>query len=81
MKTLSIREYKILVSKAKDLHEKIKNGNTTDADTLNLIQSILMTTPNNFDEHLITPEEAGNMFREYLSKVFPNPEHRILTHY
>ena len=81
MKTLSIREYKILVSKAKDLHEKIKNGNATDADTLNLIQSILMTTPNNFDEHLITPEEAGNMFREYLSKVFPNPEHRILTHY
>ena len=44
MKTLSIREYKILVSKAKDLHEKIKNGNATDADTLNLIQSILMTT-------------------------------------
>ena len=81
MKTLSIRKYKILVSKAKDLHEKIKNGNVADTDTLDLIQSILETVPNNFDEHLITPEEAGNMFREYLSKVFPNPEHRVLTHY
>lgn len=81
MKTLSIREYKILVSKAKDLHEKIKNGNATDPDTLDLIQFILETVPNNFDEHLITVEQAGNMFREYLTKVFPNPEHRTLTHY
>lgn len=81
MKTLSIREYKALVLKAKDLQEKIKNGNTADTDTLDLIQRILTTVPNNFDEHLITPEQAGNMFREYLSKVFPNPEHRTLTHY
>ena len=81
MKTLSIREYKMLVSKAKNLQEKIKNGNTTDEDALDLIQRILTTVPNNFDEHLITPEEAGNMFREYLTKVFPNPEHRVLTHY
>ena len=81
MKTLSIREYKTLVLKAKDLQEKIKNGNVADTDTLDLIQFILETVPNNFDDHLITPEEAGNMFREYLSKVFPNPEHRTLTHY
>lgn len=81
MKTLSIREYKTLVLKAKDLQEKIKNGNVADTDTLDLIQRILTTVPNNFDEHLITPEEAGNIFREYLSKVFPNPEHRTLTHY
>lgn len=81
MKTLSIREYKILVSKARNLNEKIKNGDATNGDILDLIQSILETIPNNFDEHLITPEEAGNMFREYLSKVFPNPEHRVLTHY
>lgn len=52
MKTLSIREYKILVSKAKDLHEKIKNGNATDADTLNLIQSIY----NNFVKIFDTPK-------------------------
>lgn len=32
MKTLSIREYKALVLKAKNLQEKIKNGNATDAD-------------------------------------------------
>lgn len=81
MKTLSIREYKILVSKARNLNEKIRNGDATNGDILDLIQSILETVPNNFDEHLITPEEAGNMFREYLSKVFPNPEHRVLTHY
>lgn len=81
MKTLSIREYKALVLKAKNLQEKIKSGDATNADTLDLIQSILTTVPNNFDEHLITPEEAGNMFREYLSKEFPNPEHRTLTHY
>lgn len=81
MKTLSIREYKALVLKAKNLQEKIKNGNATDADALDLIQRILTTVPNNFDEHLITPEEASNMFREYLTKVFPNPEHRTLTHY
>lgn len=81
MKTLSIREYKALVLKAKNLQEKIKNGNATDADALNLIQRILTTVPNNFDDHLITPDEAGNMFREYLTKVFPNPEHRTLTHY
>lgn len=81
MKTLSIREYKILVSKARNLNEKIRNGDATNGDILDLIQSILENIPNNFDEHLITPEEAGNMFREYLSKVFPNPEHRVLTHY
>ena len=81
MKTLSIREYKALVLKAKNLQEKIKNGNATDADALDLIQRILTTVPNNFDEHLITPDEAGNMFREYLSKEFQNPEHRTLTHY
>lgn len=81
MKTLSIREYKALILKAKNLQEKIKNGNVADTDTLDLIQFILETVPNNFDSHLITPEEAGNMFREYLSKVFPNPEHRTLTHY
>lgn len=81
MKTLSIREYKALVLKAKNLQEKIKNSNATDADALDLIQRILTTVPNNFDDHLITPEEAGNMFREYLTKVFPNPEHRTLTHY
>lgn len=81
MKTLSIREYKILVSKARNLNDKIRNGNATNGDVLDLIQSILETVPDNFDEHLITPEEAGNMFREYLSKVFPNPEHRVLTHY
>ena len=61
--------------------KKIRNGDATNGDVLNLIQSILTTVPNNFDEHLITPEEAGNMFREYLSKEFPNPEHRTLTHY
>ena len=81
MKTLSIREYKLLVSKAKNLNEKIRNGDATNGDILDLIQSILETIPNNFNEHLITPEEAGNMFREYLSKIFPNPEHRVLTHY
>lgn len=81
MKTLSIREYKILISKARNLNDKIRNGNATNGDVLDLIQSILETVPDNFDEHLITPEEAGNMFREYLSKVFPNPEHRVLTHY
>ena len=81
MKTLSIREYKLLVSKAKDLNEKIRNGDTTNGDILDLIQSILETVPDNFDEHLITVEQAGNMFREYLSKVFPNPERRTLTHY
>ena len=81
MKTLSIREYKILVSKARNLNDKIRNGDATNGDILDLIQSILETVPDNFDEHLITPEEAGNMFREYLSKVFPNPEHRVLTHY
>lgn len=81
MKTLSIREYKILISKAKDLNEKIRNGDTTNGDVLDLIQSILETVPDNFDEHVITVEQAGNMFREYLSKVFPNPEHRVLTHY
>ena len=48
---------------------------------MDLIQSILETVPDNFDEHLITVEQAGNMFREYLSKVFPNPENRVLTHY
>ena len=81
MKTLSIREYKILVSKARNLNDKIRNDNATNGDVLDLIQSILETVPNNFDDHLITPEEAGNTFREYLSKVFPNPEHRTLTHY
>lgn len=81
MKTLSIREYKILISKARNLNDKIRNGNATNGDVLDLIQSILETVPDNFDENLITPEEAGNMFREYLSKVFPNPEHRVLTHY
>jgi hypothetical protein len=81
MKTLSIREYKILISKARNLNDKIRNGNATNGDVLDLIQSILETVPDNFDEHLITPEEAGNMFRKYLSKVFPNPEHRVLTHY
>ena len=81
MKTLSIREYKMLISKAKNLHEKIRNGDATNGDVLDLIRFILETVPNNFDDHLITPEEAGNMFREYLSKVFPNPEHRTLTHY
>ena len=63
MKTLSIREYKILVSKAKNLNEKIKSGDATKGDVLDLIQSILETVPDNFDDHLITPEEAGNMFR------------------
>ena len=81
MKTLSIREYKLLVSKARNLNDKIRKGDATNGDVLDLIQSILETVPDNFDEHLITPEEAGNMFREYLSKVFPNPEHRVLTHY
>lgn len=81
MKTLSIREYKILVSKARNLNEKIKSGDATNGDVLDLIQSILETVPDNFDEHLITVEQAGNMFREYLSKVFPNPERRTLTHY
>lgn len=81
MKTLSIREYKILVSKAKNLNEKIKSGDATNGDVLDLIQSILGTVPDNFDDHLITVEQAGNMFREYLSKVFPNPEHKTLTHY
>ena len=81
MKTLSIREYKILISKAKNLNDKIRNSDAANRDVLDLIQSILETVPDNFDEHLITPEEAGNMFREYLSKVFPNPEHRVLTHY
>lgn len=81
MKTLSIREYKILVSKARNLNDKIRNGDATNGDVLDLIQSILETVPDNFDEHVITVEQAGNMFREYLSKVFPNPEHRVLTHY
>lgn len=81
MKTLSIREYKLLVSKARNLNEKIKDDSITNTDVLDLTQFILETVPNNFDEHLITPEEADNMFREYLSKVFPNPEHRVLTHY
>lgn len=81
MKTLSIREYKILISKARNLNDKIRNSDTTNGDVLDLIQSILETVPDNFDEHLITVEQAGNMFREYLSKVFPNPEHRVLTHY
>lgn len=81
MKTLSLREYKILVSKTRNLNEKIKSGGATNGDVLDLIQSILETVPDNFDEHLITVEQAGNMFREYLSKVFPNPEHRTLTHY
>lgn len=81
MKTLSIREYKLLISKARNLNDKIKNGDATNGDVLDLIQSILETVPDNFDEHVITVEQAGNMFREYLSKVFPNPEHRVLTHY
>lgn len=81
MKTLSIREYKTLVLKAKNLQEKIKNGNVADADILDLTQFILKTVPNNFDDHLLTVEQAGNMFREYLTKVFPNPERRTLTHY
>lgn len=81
MKTLSIREYKILVSKARNSNEKIKSGDATNGDVLDIIQSILETVPDNFDEHLITVEQAGNMFREYLSKVFPNPERRTLTHY
>lgn len=81
MKTLSLREYKLLVSKARNLNDKIRNGNATNGNVLDLIQSILETVPDNFDEHLITVEKAGNMFREYLSKVFPNPEHRTLTHY
>ena len=81
MKTLSIREYKLLVSKARNLNEKIKDDSITNTDVLNLTQFILETIPNNFNENLITPEQAGNMFKEYLSKVFPNPEHRVLTHY
>lgn len=81
MKTLSIREYKILISKAKNLNEKIRNGNATNGDILDLTQFILETIPDNFDEHLITVEQAGNMFREYLSKVFPNSENRVLMHY
>jgi hypothetical protein len=81
MKTLSIREYKILISKAKNLNDKIKDNSITNTDVLDLTQFILETVPDNFDEHVITVEQASNMFREYLSKIFPNPEHRVLTHY
>lgn len=80
--TLSVREYKTLISKTRDLIKKLESNEMDKSDVLELTKFITNTAPKDFDTRLLTPQQAEDAFKDYLlEKEFPNPNYRVLTHY
>lgn len=82
MNKLPIKQYKLLISKAIELKEKIKTNKLEMSDINEFINSFLETVPKDFNPKIIEPEIAEDMFKEYLlTKEFPDPNNRVYTHY